>query len=67
MKGSTRTMKEEIKLATEFNKYKRKCKCGHVVILIDNPYKICEFCGRPIFRDEKAKFMYKVGGIKCLH
>ena len=67
MKKTIRTLNEQIKLDTELSKYRHKCKCGHTMYLIDNPYKICSNCGNPVFRDEKTKFMYKVGGMKCLH
>ena len=67
MKNSIRTLNEQIKLDTELSKYRKKCKCGHTMYLVENPYKICSNCGNIVFRDEKAKFIYKVGGIRCLH
>lgn len=67
MKNIIRMMYEEQKIADKLQPFRKKCKCGHSVILVDNPYLICTHCGKPIFRDEKAKFIYKVGGIKCLH
>lgn len=67
MKRILNTLKEEQKIVDELAKHRRKCECGHTVILIENPYKICSHCGKPIFRDEKSKFIYKVGGMKCLH
>ena len=62
-----RMVREEQKIADKLQPYRRKCKCGHTVILIDNPYIICSFCGKPIFKDKKVEFIYKVGGIKCFH
>lgn len=67
MKKLTRIMIEEQKISDKLQPYRKKCICGHSVYLINNPYMICSHCGRPIFRDEKAKFIYKVGGMKCLH
>ena len=67
MKKLIRMMREEQKIADKLTQYRKKCKCGHTMYLIDNPYKICSHCGSPVFRDEKAKFIYKVGGMKCLH
>ena len=58
--------KDEI-FARKLLDYRHLCECGHSVVLIDNPYKICTHCGRPIFRDKKAEFIYKVGGMRCLH
>jgi hypothetical protein len=65
-------MKKKIKnndeiFARKLLEYRHLCKCGHSVILIDNPYIICSHCGNPIFRDKKAEFKYKVGGMKCFH
>lgn len=60
-------MKKEAKIAQELSKYRHKCKCGHTMFLIENPYKICSHCGNIVFRDEKTKFIYKVGGMRCLH
>jgi rRNA maturation endonuclease Nob1 len=62
-----RTENEQIKLDQELSKYRHKCKCGHTMFLIDNPYKICTNCGKPVFKDKKSEFIYKIGGIRCLH
>lgn len=67
MKKVIRMMIEEQKIADKLQRYRKKCKCGHSVVLIDNPYMICTHCGRPIFRDKKTEFIYKVGGMRCLH
>lgn len=66
-KGIKSIMLQEMKLAKEMANYRHKCKCGHTVILIKKQFIICSNCGHPIFRDEKAKFKYKLGGLKCLH
>ena len=60
-------MLNEVKVAKELAKYRHKCKCGHTMFLIKNPYKICSYCGGIVFRDERAKFIYKLGGMRCLH
>lgn len=67
MKWLTKTIKEEQIIAKKLQPYRKKCKCGHTMFLVNNPYKICTNCGNPVFRDEKTKFIYKVGGIRCLH
>ncbi len=67
MKKLTNMMMKEQKIADKLKPYRHKCKCGHTIFLIENPYKICSHCGNIVFRDEKAKFIYKVGGIRCLH
>ena len=67
MKRKIRVLTKEAKIAKELLKYRYKCLCGHTVYLVDNPYKICTHCGRPIFKNKRYEFIYKVGGIKCLH
>lgn len=67
MKTSIKMMSEEQKIANKLQPYRHKCKCGHTMFLIENPYKICSHCGNIVFRDKKAEFIYKVGGIRCLH
>lgn len=48
-------------LQNNLTPYKRTCKCGHVVHVFKDK-KICTFCGRYVFKDEKTEFLYR---IKC--
>lgn len=63
-----RNLSNEAKLQDELAKYKHKCeKCGHKMIIIKKQYEICNYCGSIVFRDEKAKFKYKLGGMRCIY
>lgn len=42
------------------NKYKVKCKCGHVLVIINRPYDICSWCGRKVYRSKKDEFEDKL-------
>jgi hypothetical protein len=50
---------DETKLQNERNKFKRKCSCGHSVIVLPigkREYVICGWCHKKVFRDiEKQK------------
>lgn len=38
-----------------------KCKCGHTMFMpVFLPHKICDWCGRTVFRNEQEKFKYKL-------
>ena len=41
------------------SKYKVKCKCGHVEIILNRPI-VCNFCGRMVYRDKKQEFISKL-------
>lgn len=46
----------------------KKCGCGHSVFLpVYEPVKICSFCGKLVFKNEKAKFMYYLGEKRGLY
>lgn len=45
----------------------KKCKCGHSVFLpIYDPVKICSFCGKLIYKNDREKFKYYLGKKKAL-
>ena len=44
----------------ELAKFKVKCKCGHIKIIINRPYAICEYCGRKVYRSKKDEFKDKL-------
>lgn len=52
------------KLLKALSEHKVKCKCGHVIIIIDLPYKICDWCGRKIYRSKKDEFKDKLRRLK---
>jgi hypothetical protein len=38
-----------------------KCKCGHSHFMpVFLPYKICDWCGNIVFRNENEEFKYKL-------
>lgn len=53
-----------------FDSYQKeitKCKCGHSVFLpIYEPVKICSFCGKIVYKNDKVKFKYYFGKKKAL-
>lgn len=45
-----------------------KCKCSHSIFLpYYNPVKICSHCGRIVYKNEKAKFIYKLSKKRGLY
>ena len=48
-----------------FDTYQReitKCKCAHSVFLpVYEPVKICSFCGKIVYKNDKVKFKYYFG------
>ena len=52
------------KFLNELNKHKVKCKCGHILVIIDQPSLICDWCGRKVYRSKKDEFKDKLGRLK---
>ena len=53
------------KLLSELMKYKKHCKyCKHTITFyaFEPDKKLCNFCGRYNYRDEKAEFKDKLKG-----
>ena len=44
------------KTLNNLSKFRVKCKCSHVMILIDRPFAICDWCGRKVYRSKKDEF-----------
>lgn len=42
------------------SQHKVKCKCGHVIVMIDRPFKICNWCGKKVYRSKKDEFEDKL-------
>ena len=42
-----------------------KCEnCGHSINLDGKDKRICEWCGRYIFKDKKTEFLYRMKNLK---
>lgn len=56
---------KETKDYKRFDSYQKeitKCKCGHSVFLpVYEPVKICSFCGKIVYKNDKVKFKYYFG------
>ena len=55
--------KEIQKYCNEIGKYKIPCKCGHKVVILPTQkmnYKICSWCGRKVYKDNKSEFIDKL-------
>lgn len=52
--------KRNLKYLDALNKYKAKCKCGHIAIIYYRPFVICGWCGRKIYRSKKDEFLDKM-------
>lgn len=49
------------KLFKMFTDNSFKCKCGHSVFIPKNKfYKLCNWCGKPVFKNEKDEFKYNI-------
>lgn len=48
------------KFLCEISKFKVKCKCGHVLVLINRKSEICGWCGRKVYRSKKDEFEDKL-------
>lgn len=50
----------DLKLIDKLSKHKAKCKCGHVIIMVDKKVCICFWCGRKVYRSKKDEFEDKI-------
>ncbi len=56
-----RSIREQLKLDNEKAKYRVYCKCGHSMFMpVYVKNRICGYCGRKVYRNEKEKFMEKM-------
>lgn len=55
---------KKIDILDALSEYKVKCKCGHVLTIIKVPYKLCNWCGRKVYRSKKDEFKDKLRRIK---
>lgn len=57
----TKSFKDQKKLDDELALHKVKCEhCGHTMVMIKVDRIICSHCGYWVYKDEKAKFKYKI-------
>ena len=49
-----------IKFMEELSKHKVKCKCGHVLVIVEKKCDICTWCGRKVYRSKKDEFEDKI-------
>lgn len=55
------TNKEFSRMSTEYDKVKYKCNCGHRVVIpkwVDK--KICDWCGKYVFKNKKDEDLYRI-------
>ena len=55
-----RTVAEIEKFAKAKLKYKRTCKCGHVIYFYRKDKVLCTWCGVMVYLDEKQEFKEKL-------
>ena len=62
-----KTVQEDNKIMHELFRYKRQCKCGHVMFYHNNIKKdkiICRYCGKYIYRTDLDEFKDKINNAK---
>lgn len=65
MTGIRTLGKDDDKFFTERSKYKKECSCGHSVSISPHTQKVvCHWCGKYVFRDNKAEFLYRLNEAK---
>lgn len=58
----TSLLRDDIKISNELSKYKRRCKCGHVMVFYKTSKRnkiICTHCGRYIYKSDFEEFKEK--------
>lgn len=61
-KNGRRKTKDEI-FESELTKHKVKCKCGHTLVIIDKPRKICSHCGNWVYKNKQEEFKAKMRSV----
>lgn len=60
-KYTTKKLLSDIrKLDNEMAQLKVKCECSHTMVMINVDRMICSWCGYWVYKDDKAKFKYKM-------
>ena len=56
-------MKHDFMLDEDLSKIKVKCECSHTVLFpsYGADIKVCDYCGKKLYRNEKVKFDYLLG------
>lgn len=61
MKGELLNNNELIRYTDIITKNKKKCRCGHSIILPPHLNKIvCNWCGNYVFKTKKDEFEYRL-------
>lgn len=42
------------------SKYKIRCKCGHIMVLVGKDRKMCRWCGHWVYKSPQIEFRYKL-------
>ena len=42
------------------SKFKVKCECGHVMVMVNKKSDVCDWCGRKVYRSKKDEFEDKL-------
>lgn len=52
---------EDSRMFQMYANYKKKCSCGHVVVMRPDIEKvICTFCGKYVFNKKEDEFKYRI-------
>lgn len=52
--------KADDKRFAEIARLRIKCKCSHTVVFSKVDRIVCQYCGRLIFKNDKAEFKYRM-------
>ena len=56
-----KSYKDDTKIFNMYAKYKKKCSCGHSVVINPSRDKIvCNYCGKFVFRSKEDEFKYRI-------
>jgi len=54
------SLKDIIKQQEDISRNKIKCKCGHSILLGNQKRRICNWCGKWVYKDKRTEFEYKL-------
>lgn len=58
------SLEKQNRYFNELSKYKYKCKCGHVVVMLPGTDKcLCTWCHNYVFKHKKDEFVNRMRGI----
>lgn len=53
-----RTVAQDVKLEDERIKYRKKCSCGHTMVVLPTlkkDYVVCSWCKKKVFKDDEKQ------------